>query len=756
MDDKFRRLIIPAFIAIVELFALAFVFAFLENKFVVTVYNYFESFIEGKFWLTYLAVIAADLIFYLLNKKPSDKELIKGNEGQDDHLMTISEIKRSKDFTYTTFSNLKNVNDGVVLQAQLTANRQDLKIVLTKPIHTLVIGTTGAGKTTGFLNPTIEILANTKTKPSMIISDPKGELYDTHSNRLKELGYNILVIDLREPYKSTRWNPFDILKERIEQVKALQYVSQRADGSIEAAGQIFQDQEQINVRIQELKDEIYENAKDLTETICPIGKTTDEGWQKGARSLINAIVLAFCEDFETDMIAAEQFNLTSLYHTVTVYATGECEQLKKYLYGRPAQSKVRGLAGTVLETSDKTLSSYLSDVNAYAEWLSDNGILSMTSDGELDLYGFDERPTVLFIKVPDERPSRHRLVTLLITQIYKSLVEKANRNKKQAITEDANLQRNCYFLLDEFGNLPKFNNLENIITVGRSRHIYFEMIVQSYAQLNEKYGKEVGQIVKSNCNIKVFLGSDNLETIREISEAIGKKKVLSTNLSSGRGGKEENLSSSESVKEIPLIYPTELARLNSSDSFGNAVCMVFGHYSFRSKFTPSFEAQSLYKTTKGSAIKFRDPVVFDEKAHTYDIEEAMDKKERLINERTMMAIEQARFQKNKERIKAMQSPEQPTQEKKEKKTVSIDKITMLRQYRNSVMELLKPILTEEDHIRFIKTGTTLEKIEFLKQVKIANSESQSLLFPLMQAENLLKELNKIEIEIQETKNNENK
>lgn len=755
MKDYLRRLIIPAFIAIVELFALAFIFALLENKFVVTAGNYFAVFLDGKYWLVYLAVIAADFIFYLLNKKPSDKELIKGNEGQDDHLMTISEIKRSKDFTHTTFSNLKNVNDGVVLQAQMTANKQDLKIVLTKPIHTLVIGTTGAGKTTGFLNPTIEILANTKTKPSMIISDPKGELYDTHSNRLKELGYNILVIDLREPYKSTRWNPFDILKERIEQVKALQFISPREDGQIEAAGQIFQDKEQINVRIQELKDEIYENAKDLTETICPIGKTTDEGWQKGARSLINAIVLAFCEDFESDMITAEQFNLTSLYHTVTVYATGECEQLKNYLYGRSTTSKVRGLAGTVLETSDKTLSSYLSDVNAYAEWLSDNGILSMTSDGELDLYGFDERPTVLFIKVPDERPSRHRLVTLLITQIYKSLVEKANRNKKQGVTGDANLKRNCYFLLDEFGNLPKFNNLENIITVGRSRHIFFEMVVQSYAQLNEKYGKEVGQIVKSNCNIKVFLGSDNLETIKEISEAIGKKKVLSTNLTNGTKTEEHTLSASESVKEIPLIYPTELARLNSSDSFGNAVCMVFGHYSFRSKFTPSFEAQGLYKTTKGSAIRFRDPVVFDEKAHTYDIQEAMDKKETLVNERTMMAIEQAQFQRNRERIKAMQSPER-TQEKKEQRIIPLDKMEQIRMLRSNVMELLKPILNEEDHLKFIKTGSTMDKLTFLKQLTSANSDSQSILIPLVQAENLLKELINIESEVKEMRENGDK
>lgn len=747
------KLIIAALIAMVEFILLLLIVALLNNKFLLTKEAIFFAIKAKSFWLLFAAVIAGDIIYFLTNSNLSKKEILKENEGQDDHLMTMNEIKKSKDFTVTRFSNLKNVSDGVVLAAKKNKSKTDLDIILTKPIHTLVIGTTGAGKTTGFLNPTIEILANTKTKPSMIISDPKGELFDTHSKRLKDLGYNILVIDLREPYKSTRWNPFDILKERIEQIKGLSYIQKHADGTIEANGQIFKDMEQISVRLQELRDEIYENAKDLTETICPIGKTTDEGWQKGARSLINAIVLAFCEDYEKDMIEPEQFNLTSLYHTVTVYATGDCAQLKQYLYLRPNTSKVRGLAGTVLETSDKTLSSYLSDVNAYAEWLSDNAILSMTSDGELDLYSFDEKPTALFIKVPDERPSRHRLVTLLITQIYKSLVEKANRNKKQALTEDAYLLRNCYFLLDEFGNLPRFNNLENIITVGRSRHIYFEMIIQSYAQLNEKYGKEIGQIVKSNCNIKVFLGSDNLETIKEISEAIGKKQVISTNISSNL--EKENNSASASVKEIPLIYPTELARLNSSDSFGNAVCMVFGHYAFRSKFTPSFEAQSLYNTTKGSAIAFREPVIYNEEEHTYDIQQAMEKKEKLMLERTFFAMEKAKQERN-ERLKHMTINNRTKQNNEKKRIVETRIRDNIVRLRTNVLELLKPILNEEEHLRFINSTTTQEKISYIKGLASANSDNQALLFPLLQATQLLQELAKIENEIKEKKENENK
>lgn len=167
--------------------------------------------------------------------------------------------------------------------------------------------------------------------------------------------------------------------------------------------------------------------------------------------------------------------------------------------GRDEFSKVRGLVNTVLITSDKTLTSYLSEVNSYMQQLSDDGIMSMTAENDLDIVNLDEQPNAVFIIVPDERFTRHRFVTLFITQMYKELVEKANLNLRRGEKDTAILKRNTYFVLDEFANLPKFDNIEGMVTVARSRGIRFLFVLQSYSQLTAKYGRDIGDIIKTNC-----------------------------------------------------------------------------------------------------------------------------------------------------------------------------------------------------------------------------------------------------------------
>ena len=97
-----------------------------------------------------------------------------------------------------------------------------MEIVTTEQLHALIVGTTGSGKTTGFVDQNIAVLARSKTKPSLVITDPKSELYGKHSKQLESEGYKISVLDLREPYSSARWNPMNVLIRRIRLVKDLQ------------------------------------------------------------------------------------------------------------------------------------------------------------------------------------------------------------------------------------------------------------------------------------------------------------------------------------------------------------------------------------------------------------------------------------------------------------------------------------------------------------------------------------------------------
>jgi hypothetical protein len=101
-------------------------------------------------------------------------------------------------------------------------NDGTLEITFAKPAHSMVIGTTGSGKTTTYVSPTIQILCETKTKPSMFISDPKGELYSAHAKHLADEGYEVKVLDLRRPYQSVRWNPLERSYERYQKALHLE------------------------------------------------------------------------------------------------------------------------------------------------------------------------------------------------------------------------------------------------------------------------------------------------------------------------------------------------------------------------------------------------------------------------------------------------------------------------------------------------------------------------------------------------------
>lgn len=220
-----------------------------------------------------------------------------------------------------------------------------------------------------------------------------------------------------------------------------------------------------------------------------------------------------------------QFNLYNLYRNVTDYAKDPCSELKAYFATRDKTSRTRGLSNTVLVTEDRTLTSFLGDVNQYLNWMADGGIATLTSSNDIEFSEFDEVPTVLFLKIPDEKENRHKLVSLMITQMYKALVEKATRNQELGRTDSQKLLRNVYFIMDEFGNLPKLYKMDSIVTVGRSRGIFMMPVIQGFKQLDDKYGKDVASTIRSNCNIQIFIGTNENETIKTFSELCGKKKV---------------------------------------------------------------------------------------------------------------------------------------------------------------------------------------------------------------------------------------
>ena len=524
--------------------------------------------------------------------------------------------ERDKIFKAHKYSKLHEVKkDGIPVMAKLTDKDKDMKVVFNSPCHSLVIGSTGSGKTTTFVSPMIQLLGASAAGSSMIVTDPKGELFSLHSKYLASRGYDVKVIDLRDTYSSYRWNPLDMIwdnyqkflnahneafarKDRPEDsgLKIMEPLEEFKEGErwYEFDGKGYANYsklvEAIKVYKKKLYDEVYEDLNDLVSVLIPVENPKDPMWEKGARSITLAVLLAMLEDSADERLGMTKekfnfFNMTKILQN----SSKDYLELRNYFAGRSVLSKALSLSKQVCDAAEQTRASYMSIVYEKLTMFNDAGICALTSSSDFSSEQLAEKPTALFLKIPDEKDTRHNLAAIFILNIYKTLIKIASA------TEELALPRNVYFIMDEFGNMPKIEKFDKFITVGRSRKIWFTMIIQSYAQLNNVYGDTVADIVKGNCGIKMFIGSNDMNTCKEYSELCGNITVVTSSSSGSVNSNDINLSNQTQVR--PLIYPSELQRLNKPGNIGNSIIVTFGNYPLKTYFSPSFKVP-FYKTGK--------------------------------------------------------------------------------------------------------------------------------------------------------------
>ena len=580
-----------------------------------------KYFLMPKTWLFGLMASVVISVVWLLSGSNLDmlitgkgKSLLGGKNGEADvvrgsleNSRFLTDQERDKYFPEHPYNALKDVKkDGIPVRAVLN-KKNNLEVNFLPGAHSLVIGATGSGKTTTFINPMIQLLGATAAGSSMIMTDPKGELFDLHSKFLKSRGYNVLLLDLRDTYSSSRWNPlggiWDMYQEYVELGKGIKFDKdnmadypdlKQPDGPaeegkpwVEWQGRAYSDlthcQDDVSVTRQKIYDEMYEDLNDLISVICPIENEKDPVWEKGARSIIMSTCLAMLEDSEDERLGMtkDKFNFFNINKALT-NSENEFAALKEYFEGRSKLSQAYTLSRQVLSAADTTLSSYMSITFDKLNMFNDRGLCGLTSATDVQAEKFAEEPTALFMKIPDEKDTRHGLAAVFILCMYKALIKVASAR------EDLSLPRNVYFILDEFGNMPKIEKFDKMITVGRSRKIWFNMVVQSYSQLNNVYGEKVADIVKSNCGMKMFIGSNDIGTCEEFSKLCGNMTVRTTSTSTNIGAKAGDINLSAQTQVRPLIYPSELQMLNNKESTGNAIIVTFGNFPLRTKYTPSY------------------------------------------------------------------------------------------------------------------------------------------------------------------------
>ena len=587
------------------------------------------------FFLIYCAFINRNFIqvFAKSGVNASGKlKQVKDSNLENSRWMTSKEKKEI--FKVYDYSKLGEVEkDGVPVWAEMDAKGKDLQVAFNSPCHSIVIGSTGSGKTTTFVSPMIQLLGATKAGSSMVITDPKGELFAMHSKYLKDRGYDVKVVDLRDTYSSYRWNPLDQIWDAYEEYReAHRKAFKRNDDASKSGlkltapaeaflnasewyefdGKAYVDYnkliEVVKTYRKKIYDEVYEDLNDLVSVLIPIENDKDPLWEKGARSITLATLLAMLEDSEQESfgMTKEKFNFFNLTK-ILQNSDKDYQELRTYFAGRSPLSKASALSKQVCDAAPTTRASYMSIVYDKLTLFNDAGICALTSKSDFSAKALSDHPTALYLKIPDEKDTRHKLAAIFILNVYKTLIKIASSTPKLC------LPRNVYFIMDEFGNMPKIEKFDKFITVGRSRKIWFTMIVQSYSQLNNVYGDTVADIIKGNCGIKMFIGSNDMGTCKEYSELCGNITVATTS-TSGSATSETNYSTSVQVR--PLIYPSELQRLNRPGDIGHSIVVTFGNYPLKTYFTPQFKVP-LYKI--GQMESETDDRFFDEREIFYDI-----------------------------------------------------------------------------------------------------------------------------------------
>ena len=484
--------------------------------------------------------------------------------------------------------------------------------------HELVIGSTGTGKSEVFYKNQC-LLANLPKdkKPSFLFTDVKGNIHSDLAPMLKNQGYNVIVYDLRNPYKSARYNfllqIFDDYQEtvRIKKLLDVEGIGKSFDGKLydtEKKAQVA-----AECKRAALLDSIERAINELCSIIVQDYDPKDRMWTGGARTMLGAIIwtmLRDSEDPETGM-TREKFILSNICYTA--FSTGDdCEEISEWLMRAKDILCVKSAIVSNYRLRAKTTrDGYVSTLNtALGEYSSSTiGAITSTSD-EIDLRKIagGKDPYAIFVITDERQKTTHNICLMFINNLINELVMVADSTPEHA------LPRDFVIMADEFANMPPLPNLSNKITTLRSRRIWMVMAIQSIQQLDMVYGKETSDIIQDNCDIQMFLGCNNDETKETFARSMGKTIGVKTSFSIFNDG---NISISKGTEDVPVIRKSDLDNL----TLGEFYIRARQSQNFKGYMMPFFMRTDRLPALKDDDIDFRE---YNPTKNLYDINKVLE------------------------------------------------------------------------------------------------------------------------------------
>lgn len=406
--------------------------------------------------------------------------------------------------------------------------------------HSLIIGTTGSGKTQSHVLQQARVFACGKDKQSVIFNDPKGEIFSSTYPIMQKEGYTVVILNLRDTNRSSRWNPLTFILN--------EYVYCKKN----------------NLDMSKVSEYIDTMASTLTHN-----PKSDPIWPSSAKSLLSALILYMIEQgYKHEQL--DKVNMHSVYQFFIEYGQ-EIEEtdpfgniiaknrLDEIFKGLPVGSLAKAAYATSnFAKGDMRASIFATLADNIGIFGLDTGIAQLTSGNDIDLGELiaSEKPFAIYMIIPDDRPTRHVIASMFINQSYLGMVEYLTKNSMKT------LPRRVNYILDEFCNLVTIPGMDSKITVSRSRNIGWHLYIQGLNQLDSKYPDDA-KTIRENCANWVYIYSGDPDTNQFISNILGSQTVQYKTYS---GKLSEELSESRAYKGKQLKTPTELGVLQEGDT----------------------------------------------------------------------------------------------------------------------------------------------------------------------------------------------
>lgn len=385
-------------------------------------------------------------------------------------------------------------------------------------LNILVVGGSGAGKSRGFALPNIM-----QCCCSMVITDPKAELLRKTGGLLEKKGYEVRVFDLINPDTSFCYNPFE-------------YVHDDKD--------------------------VLRLISNLIQNTTPKGsQSSDPFWEKSETALLQALMLYLLHE-----APPEEQNFAMIMEMLDSAQVKEededYESPLDILFDRLEMRDPDSIAvkqyHIYKQAAGKTAKSILISVGVRLAAFNLPQIAKLTNTDELDLSSMGERKVALFCCIPDADTSLNYLVGMIYSQLFQTLYYMADRVHGGALPVPVN----C--IMDEFPNVSLPNEFEKILATCRSRSIYCSIIIQNMSQLKALF-KDSWESLVGNCDEFLYLGGNEKETHKYVSELLG-KETIDTNTYGQTKGKSGSYSTNFQQSGRELLQPDEVRMLDNQNA----------------------------------------------------------------------------------------------------------------------------------------------------------------------------------------------